>query len=60
MHTNNIPFCIFFFLQANKCPEYKCNNGQCIPESYVCDYESDCNDKSDENDTMCMVCTLIS
>lgn len=42
---------------AQNCPnglcednEFQCNDGECIPEDYVCDYDCDCNDCEDEND----------
>lgn len=30
------------------CDEYTCKNGKCIPQSYVCDGENDCNNGEDE------------
>lgn len=32
------------------CPpgQFQCNNGRCLPMSYVCDAKDDCGDKSDE------------
>ena len=28
--------------------EFKCNNGNCVPKSYMCDGDNDCGDRSDE------------
>ena len=33
------------------CPnplDFKCDDGQCIPEEHVCDFETQCNDETDE------------
>lgn len=44
-------------LQRTKCPtdkHIKCNDtGKCIHESKVCDQEKQCNDGSDEDESMC-------
>jgi Low-density lipoprotein receptor domain class A len=34
---------------------FKCSDGKCIPKSYLCDGESDCLDKSDEERQDCEV-----
>jgi len=31
-----------------ECDEAQCANGQCIPESFVCNGGPDCDDESDE------------
>ena len=33
--------------------EYQCANGNCVPESYRCDYINDCEDNSDELGCVC-------
>ena len=42
------------------CPGYQftCNNGDCEPESYVCDGTDDCGDNSDEEQN-CGVCVCV-
>ena len=30
--------------------EFRCNNGSCVPKSYLCDGDNDCGDRSDEQD----------
>ena len=30
--------------------EFACDNGECIPESWICDHDNDCGDYSDEED----------
>lgn len=29
--------------------DFTCDNGRCVPLSYVCDYTDDCHDNSDES-----------
>ena len=29
--------------------EFTCDNGECVPDSYVCDGDNDCGDYSDED-----------
>lgn len=33
--------------------EFNCKNGRCIPKLWVCDYDNDCGDDSDEPAYMC-------
>ena len=44
MHATN------FLLLDNACPmnQFRCGNGSCLPISWACDGQEDCNDGSDE------------
>ncbi len=33
--------------------EFHCDNGECIPGYWVCDYQDDCGDNTDENEELC-------
>ena len=45
-----------FVLTADKsCAGFKCNSGECIALSKLCDNIGDCLDKSDENKKCCEV-----
>ena len=33
---------------ANSCPEFTCTRKSCVKNDYVCDYNDDCGDNSDE------------
>ena len=37
------------------CPDHmkKCQSGKCLPKSFFCDGENDCDDKSDESYKSC-------
>ena len=40
---------------------FLCKNGNCLPESHICDGENDCGDHSDEDSSLCcksIECTL--
>ena len=39
-----------FLLLDNACPmnQFRCGNGSCLPISWACDGQQDCNDGSDE------------
>lgn len=34
--------------------QFKCNNGECVPDSWQCDSENDCSDGSDELESLCV------
>ena len=36
--------------------EFTCDNGECVPESWICDYYNDCGDHSDEEDCGIIIC----
>ena len=38
-------------MRSCKADQLQCNNGRCIPESYRCDGDNDCDDNSDEPDS---------
>jgi len=33
--------------------EFACKNGRCIPKLWMCDFDNDCGDDSDEPAYMC-------
>lgn len=33
---------------ASSCPEFTCTRKSCVKSDYVCDYNDDCGDNSDE------------
>lgn len=41
--------------------EFKCTNGQCIKNTWVCDGDYDCTDNSDEDKNTCtgVVCIFL-
>ena len=39
------------------CDEFKCDNGDCVQETWVCDGFNDCGDNSDEN--QCGMCRVV-
>lgn len=43
-------FCFFFLLVDETCraDEFTCANGKCIQQSWRCDHDDDCGDRSDE------------
>ena len=39
---------------------FLCENGNCLPESHICDGENDCGDDSDEESSLCgMFCCVV-
>ena len=48
---------IFLYLSDNRTcdpnTEFSCKNGKCIPKLWMCDYDNDCGDDSDEPAYMC-------
>lgn len=40
----------FVFIARCSRSQFECDDGQCIPFSWKCDEEFDCNDRSDEFD----------
>lgn len=38
---------------CDKDTEFACRNGHCIPKLWVCDFDNDCGDDSDEPAYMC-------
>lgn len=59
---------LFLFILDNRpCDpetEFSCKNGRCIPKLWMCDFDNDCGDDSDEPAYMCryilLNCHLIS
>ena len=46
----------FFFADNRECDsetEFACKNGHCIPKLWMCDFDNDCGDDSDEPAYMC-------
>lgn len=48
-------FFFIFTVRQPKCTDrqFQCKSGECIPIKYICDGESDCKDRSDEDPTEC-------
>ena len=44
---------IFLDLATCKANHVRCDSGECIPSSYLCDEEADCTDGSDESKNLC-------
>ena len=46
---------VVVFLIDHDCQEseFHCGGGQCIPDSYVCDFETDCDTGRDETEAQC-------
>jgi hypothetical protein len=40
--------CNFLLIECGL-SEFQCGNGNCIPESYICDDDNDCLDNTDES-----------
>lgn len=38
----------FFLIGSCSSSQYTCDNGNCIPYAWLCDYDNDCGDYSDE------------
>lgn len=53
-------FNVLFILDYPKCTEnqFECRNGHCIRQDYVCDFDDDCRDGSDEDNCTSKPCVL--
>ena len=49
--------CVARFSSGTKCPQqFNCGSGECIPNSWKCDSEQDCQDGSDELECAPLTC----
>lgn len=44
---------------AKSCPEFTCTRKSCVKNDYVCDYNDDCGDNSDERACGTTICLFL-
>ena len=44
---------------CEKIGRFQCNNGKCISKSYLCNFDDDCGDNSDESKTDETFCGML-